>query len=209
LNFKSVLRAYSLLRQLSDDESALLATLRAMSDDERELMAAELQPERKVSKAVPGRRVVEHCIKDVNGNPCNISRRGAIHKDTAFPGYHEFQPPKLVEKAAKKSARATGLAATLNKNLAQQRKPMCATCGSTDPNDGDHGTGEGQHEFSTDVGGRLQKLMSSEDRCAFEIDGKVCKGLENDGIHDVTLGYVNYHEFVAPEAQAAGASGGD
>ena len=159
MNLRNVLRTYSLLRQLSDDESALLATLRAMSDSERELLVESLQPD-----------------------------KGAGKKKAA------------AKKSAGKSPRASNMAATLGKNLAQQRKPMCATCGSTDPNDGDHGTGEGQHEFSTDVGGRLQKLMSNEDRCTFEIDGKVCKGLAGDAIHDATMGYGGYHEFVGGEA---------
>lgn len=33
--------------------------------------------------------------------------------------------------------------------------------------------------------------------CTYEIDNKVCKGTENDGIHDQSLGYGNYHPFVS------------
>lgn len=33
--------------------------------------------------------------------------------------------------------------------------------------------------------------------CSYEIDGKVCKGEEGDGIHDKSLGYGNYHPFVS------------
>lgn len=44
--------------------------------------------------------------------------------------------------------------------------------------------------------------------CDYEIDGKVCKGTENDGIHDKSLGYGNYHEFqsspATPATQAVG-----
>lgn len=40
--------------------------------------------------------------------------------------------------------------------------------------------------------------------CTFEIGGKVCHGLENDGIHDATMGYSGYHEFQPPLASAAG-----
>lgn len=39
--------------------------------------------------------------------------------------------------------------------------------------------------------------------CTFEIDGKVCKGSENDGIHDATMGYAAYHEFQPSVASAA------
>lgn len=39
--------------------------------------------------------------------------------------------------------------------------------------------------------------------CTFEIDGKVCKGSENDGIHDATMGYGAYHEFQPEMAQGA------
>lgn len=39
--------------------------------------------------------------------------------------------------------------------------------------------------------------------CTFEIDGKVCHGSENDGIHDATMGYGGYHEFQPPLASAA------
>jgi hypothetical protein len=166
VNLRNVLKVYSLQRQFSDDESALLATLRGLSDSERDLLVESLQPTKGTGKGVK----------------------------------------KRTRATGNRSARATGLAATLNKNLAQQRKPMCAICGSTDPDDGDHGDGDSQHQFSTDVSGRLQMLMSNGDKCAFEIDSKVCKGLENDGIHDVTLGYVNYHEFVAP-TQAASTGG--
>ena len=37
--------------------------------------------------------------------------------------------------------------------------------------------------------------------CGYSIDGKVCHGTENDGIHDAMMGYVAYHEF-QPESVA-------
>lgn len=56
MNLRNVLRAYSLLRQLSDDESALLETLRAMNDSERDLLVESLspQPQKKSSKKTAG-----------------------------------------------------------------------------------------------------------------------------------------------------------
>lgn len=36
-----------------------------------------------------------------------------------------------------------------------------------------------------------------DEQCAYEIDGKVCKGMEDDTIHDPAMGYTNYHPFVS------------
>lgn len=50
MNWKLVLRIYGNLRQLTDDESALLSTLRAMNDTERELLVESLQPQKPAGK---------------------------------------------------------------------------------------------------------------------------------------------------------------
>jgi hypothetical protein len=50
MNLKTVLRTYALLRQLTDDETALLNTLRGMSDGERELLVESLSPQKMVKK---------------------------------------------------------------------------------------------------------------------------------------------------------------
>ena len=86
MNFRQVLRAYSLLRQLSDDESALLATLRGMSEPEREALVVAMQPERTTA----GKK-------------------------------------KATKKTGGKSPRASAMAATLGKNLAQQRAATTET----------------------------------------------------------------------------------
>jgi hypothetical protein len=86
MNFKLVLKAYSTLRQLTDDESALLATLRGMSEPEREALVVAMQPERTTA----GRK-------------------------------------KATKKTGGKSPRASAMAATLGKNLAQQRAAMTET----------------------------------------------------------------------------------
>jgi hypothetical protein len=101
LNFKLVLKAYSTLRQLSDDESALLTTLRGMNESERESLVLAMQPETPVKK-------------------------------------------KRKPRGDNKSQRASNMAATLNRSLAQQREaatkditgesepsaPICDTCGN-------------------------------------------------------------------------------
>lgn len=44
MNIRNVLKTYSLLRTLSDDETALLNTLRGMNESERELLVTSLSP---------------------------------------------------------------------------------------------------------------------------------------------------------------------
>jgi hypothetical protein len=51
VNFKLVLKAYSILRQLADDESALLDTLRTLTDTERDLLVESLSPAKSTKKA--------------------------------------------------------------------------------------------------------------------------------------------------------------
>ena len=111
MNFKLVLKAYSTLRQLTDDESALLTTLRGMSDGERELLVEEMRAGKVVKKTAAQRRKIDHCAA------CGYTRRAAVHKDAACPGYHEFQPP------GQKSARAS----SLQRQLQQTPRPS-ATC---------------------------------------------------------------------------------
>lgn len=56
MNLRNVLRAYGLLRQLSDDESALLNILRALNDNDREQLVASMsdKPQKKSSKKAVG-----------------------------------------------------------------------------------------------------------------------------------------------------------
>lgn len=56
MNLRNVLRAYSLLRQFTDDESALLETLRAATDTERALLVDTLsdKPQKKAGKKAAG-----------------------------------------------------------------------------------------------------------------------------------------------------------
>lgn len=50
MNIRNVLRTYSLLRQLTDDESALLETLRNATDAERQLLVETLAPQKSSTK---------------------------------------------------------------------------------------------------------------------------------------------------------------
>lgn len=65
MNIRNVLRTYSLLRQLTDDESALLNTLRSLNDGERELLVESLSPGKKsttkkaATKATKSKRATE------------------------------------------------------------------------------------------------------------------------------------------------------
>lgn len=122
MNLKNVLRTYSLLRQLGDDETALLNTLRALNDAERELLVESLSPSSKGTKKAgkkagkgasksaratslqqqiqaTKRPALCTCIMTINGNsePCQGTENDAVHdKDAGYAGYHEFQPPRQV-----------------------------------------------------------------------------------------------------------------
>lgn len=50
MNIRNVLRTYSLLRQLTDDESALLETLRNATEAEREMLVETLAPQKLTAK---------------------------------------------------------------------------------------------------------------------------------------------------------------
>lgn len=120
-NFRNVLKAYTLLRSLNDDETALLETLRGLSDTERELTVAALSPatSKKSTKkaatktASKSRRAASlgaaigsrsnHTPNVLCGfqyhdeSFCDQPQSNLVHDKTAgYAGYHEFQPPKSV-----------------------------------------------------------------------------------------------------------------
>lgn len=116
MNLRNVLRTYALLRQLTDDESALLETLRELSDSEREQLVESLAPVRTAAKKPASKsRVYEHCTQ------CDKTRGHSYHKDSTVDGYHEFQSLKP------KSQRATSLADQIKST--GKRKP------NVDPNE--------------------------------------------------------------------------
>lgn len=75
-----------------------------------------------------------------------------------------------------KSQRASGMAAQLNKNLSQQRQAVEGNCTYRYPDD---------------------SPVNSKQICDEDTD---------NGVHDPTMGYVGYHEFV-PLSQSAAVSG--
>src|SRR4026207_2537578 len=123
MNLKTVLRTYALLRQLTDDETALLNTLRGMSDSERELLMESLQPgtgtgKKKVGKktaspsgnnrrGLPEQKVGETLAgiaKMVGGSDagkviaalCAACGHDEGYEDHSQPSphFHQFQPPQ-------------------------------------------------------------------------------------------------------------------
>lgn len=96
MDFKRVLKVYSLQRQLTDDETALLNTLRGMTDAERELLAESLGPPAKAKSTKPSTKKFKKC--DV----CGVSKRAAKHHDTTLSDYHVFDEGGSAKGAVKR-----------------------------------------------------------------------------------------------------------
>jgi hypothetical protein len=159
MNIKLVLATYSKLRQLTDDETALLETLRGLSDSEHEAVVQALAPQRAGSQAS---KQVERCTHTyASGQPCNGAKRNIVHHNANHIDYHEFTAKK-----AGKSARASGMAAQLNKSLKAQRQ---VTGGFADDTD-------------------AQRCTTTRD------DGKPCGLLPDHNVHHLESA-VGYHPF--------------
>jgi hypothetical protein len=109
VNIRTVLRTYSLLRQLTDDETALLETLRSLTDSDREQLVESLAPvkvavKKRVRKAqVRSQRAeslasaiqgaAKPAVSSANGPLCAICGHPADYEDHAQPSphYHEFE----------------------------------------------------------------------------------------------------------------------
>ena len=119
MNLRNVLRTYALLRQLNDDESALLDTLRTLSESERDQLVETLSPvktatkKRKPRTGAKSARAAslaeqikstgkakaaddEQCVHQFSsGELCAESTDSGIHDPAmGYQNYHEFQPPK-------------------------------------------------------------------------------------------------------------------
>lgn len=121
MNFRAVLKVYNGLRQLTDDESALLNTLRAMNDTERELLVESLQPQKAAGKkAAKARKSAskspratslssviqrtpktkddddsssQQCSYQMGDETCDATISDPIHDESfGYAGYHPFQP---------------------------------------------------------------------------------------------------------------------
>lgn len=114
MNLRNVLKAFNALRQLADDETALLTTLRNLNDSEWELLVESLSPEKKPAKrgrkaskspraasigaAIQGMAKKPDALtpctrKSADGSQCGEFEDGPIHDPTmGYGDYHEFQP---------------------------------------------------------------------------------------------------------------------
>lgn len=118
MNIRNVLRTYSLLRQLTDDESALLETLRGATEAERQLLVETLSPQKmgtkragkKSSKGASKssrasgmeatlKRSLEQQRQVTKSNDmddgfcaaCNVQIGHNVHHLESLPDYHPFQ----------------------------------------------------------------------------------------------------------------------
>lgn len=112
MNFKQVLKAYTVLRSLTDDETALLDTLRGLSEGEREQLVESLAPVKTAAKKAgkksasksPRASSLAQQIRSTGksqshlseGPICTICARTEDYEDHAQPSphFHEFQPPR-------------------------------------------------------------------------------------------------------------------
>lgn len=203
MNIRNVLRTYSLLRQLTDDETALLETLRSMSDTDRESLVVALQPEKPATKKTETRKI-EKC------EACNYTRRALQHVNPAHTEYHEFV---VGEKASKKSS-------VSSKSETERVFKRCETCGLTKRADvhkdselgGYHDFREKKSERATNLHTQLKSRVS-EGREAATRDGEsvssngivLCgASLASSGLNcnlpqghalHADKGYVDYHPF--------------
>lgn len=173
MNLKLVLRTYSALRQLTDDESALLNTLRSLNDGERELLVESLSPGRKPTKDNSKPERCTHVYS--SGTVCNGVARNVVHNLANHVDYHLFTTKKPATKSAGKSRRASELSDTLRQRAAG--KATTATTG----NDNDDPNEHCQKEFP---------------------GGIVCDEPADANVHHLQTA-TGYHEFQSGKSAAA------
>lgn len=133
MNLRTVLRTYGLLRQLTDDETALLNTLRGMNDGERELLVESLSPE-KIKRRKPNskQRSDVRCIASLisaAGTPyiCKERKDHLVHDPYGQQvGFHQFEPPQRGSKSPRAASLATAIQGTAKPQPASG--PLCAIC---------------------------------------------------------------------------------
>lgn len=208
MNVRNVLKVYGLLRQLTDDESALLETLRAFTDSEREQFVEALAP---VKATTATGKQPERCTHVYDsGLVCGGAKRNIVHHNTNHVDYHEFTTKKVV-----KSARASSLAEKIKGTAkGEAREPRCVACYETadHPN---HDVENGGHEFTTDLAKRVNAALDgatppdpdTEQRCTATRDGgRICDLLVDHNVHQMKSA-MGHHEFVG--GGQAVAVGGD
>ena len=113
MNIRNVLKTYGMLRQLSDDETALLNTLRGLSDSDREQLVESLAPQakpkpRKKREAKSARasslqqQIANAATGQVNVELCGICGNEAGYQDhfKPSPNYHPFASSSSARSAA-------------------------------------------------------------------------------------------------------------
>lgn len=144
MNLKNVLRTYVLLRQLTDDESALLNTLRNLSEPECELLIESLAPQQAAKSA---RKQPERCTHVYeSGLVCKATARNYVHHNSAHLDFHQF----TIEKQ-KKSKRAESLSNAVRSRASRTvTGPACSICGNVEDHP-DHDTAHylSAHEFDS------------------------------------------------------------
>lgn len=154
MNIKSVLRTYSLLRQLSDDETALLETLRQLNESEREALVETLSPqpvrkssakksaskkslrasslEQQIQKRPREAMTADsgwpcaHVYKD--GLACSASADANVHHLPSAAGYHLFLEPAS---PAGDSSSANGGAGGGTRNLEVETESAAVAAGGS------------------------------------------------------------------------------
>lgn len=143
MNIRSILKIYTLERQLNPDDIALLNTLRSMNESERELLVESLSPASKTTKKVGRKASSKSAGKSsrasgmaaiISGNlsqrrqiicgyiypdksACNQPEDNPIHAvDGGYAGYHEFTTGKssAPRAAGKSSTNGGAMSSTAN-----------------------------------------------------------------------------------------------
>lgn len=209
VNIKKIVRYLELKSQLTTEELQMAETMVGLTESDKEALAGLLRPVRASKPAT--RRVIEHCVADVNGTACTLTRRARVHKDSSMKDYHEFQPQaQLLDK---KSRRASSLAGALKKK-STDREPRCVVCFEVRDH-AEHDVANGGHEFTTDLAGRVNAVLDKspppppdddEERCtATREGGRICNLLLDHNVHQMKTA-MGYHEFVGSET-AVGVGG--
>lgn len=143
MNLRNVLSAYSKLRQLTDDESALLETLRGLNDAERELLVESLSPASKGAKK-PGKKgsskpaskssrasgmaaaiakSLSHGKPTGEGPICKICSHAEDYEDHSQPSphYHPFEPSGSTAQPARGRSSTNGGAGSGTQNIETER----------------------------------------------------------------------------------------
>lgn len=120
MNFKQVLKAYAILRNLTDDESALLETLRGLSESDREQLVESLSP------GGAGKKKAATVEKKGQCAACDHVKTHPVHTQSNRVGYHVYQPTR--------SRRATSLAEQIKSTGKPHlgEGPVCTICSHTE-----------------------------------------------------------------------------